>query len=204
MGADLRFCFTDIEILEYIAVNIDDRIFDDHIKKVYIEDMRIDGVSSYLNNDSFQYATGRTPASAQQNKNSYNPGVIVEISPQAREYQEKIQLDKKIKEAAEDMQGCQTCKNRKYVDGSNDPSVSFQTPQNIDPNQAASRVRAHEHEHVANEQEKAQKENRKVVSQTVSLSTSICPECNRVYVSGGVTHTITKNDQNPESQGEPS
>ena len=31
---------------------------------------------------------------------------------------------------------CQTCKNRKYVDGSDDPNVSFKTPGHIDPGQS--------------------------------------------------------------------
>jgi ribosomal protein L32 len=94
---------------------------------------------------------------------------------------------------------CQTCKNRKYQDGSNDPSVSFQSPTHIGPNQAATAVAAHEGEHVAHEQAKAQREDRRIVSQTVTLHTSICPECGRVYISGGVTRTVTANkpDNNP-------
>ena len=95
---------------------------------------------------------------------------------------------------------CQTCKNRKYQDGSSDPSVSYQAPTHISPNQAGAAVAAHEGEHVAHEQAKAQQEDRQIVSQTVSLSTSICPECGRVYISGGVTRTITasKPDNSPE------
>ena len=40
------------------------------------------------------------------------------------------------------------------------------------------------------------KDNKELVSATVSLQTSICPECGRVYVSGGTTHTTirTKKD----------
>ena len=95
---------------------------------------------------------------------------------------------------------CQTCKNRKYQDGSSDPSVSYQAPTHISPNQAGAAVASHEGEHVAHEQAKAEREGRKIVSQTVSLSTSICPECGRVYISGGVTRTITANkkDFSPE------
>ena len=55
-------------------------------------------------------------------------------------------------------------------------------------------MRGHELEHVAHEQAKAQREDRKVVSQTVALHTDICPECGRVYVSGGTTRTVTKAD----------
>ncbi|MDL2253760.1 hypothetical protein LJC49_06780 [Ruminococcaceae bacterium OttesenSCG-928-I18] len=87
---------------------------------------------------------------------------------------------------------CQTCKERKYQDGSDDPGVSFQTPQNIDPNIAASVVMGHEMEHVMHEQAKAKQEGAEVISQSVILHTSICPECGRTYVAGGVTKTVTK------------
>ena len=96
---------------------------------------------------------------------------------------------------------CQTCKERKYQDGSDDPGVSFKTPTNIAPEQAASAVRGHENEHVVREQAKAQRENRKVVSQSVTYKTDICPECGKVYVSGGTTHTVTKaNDSQQADQ----
>ena len=87
---------------------------------------------------------------------------------------------------------CQTCKNRKYQDGSDDPGVSFKTATNVAPEQAASAVRGHEQEHVVREQAKAQREDRKVVSQSVTIHTEICPECGDVYVSGGTTRTTTK------------
>lgn len=98
---------------------------------------------------------------------------------------------------------CQTCEERKYQDGSDDPSVSYQTPTNIDPSVAASAVRGHEMEHVAHEQAKAQREGRKVVSQTVTMHTDICPECGRVYVSGGTTRTVTKADNAPQTENQP-
>ena len=87
---------------------------------------------------------------------------------------------------------CQTCKERKYQDGSDDPGVSFKTPTNVAPEQAASAVRGHENEHVVREQAKAQREDRKVVSQSVTYHTAICPECGKAYVSGGETRTVTK------------
>ena len=49
---------------------------------------------------------------------------------------------------------CETCKNRKYQDGS-DEDVSFKSPAHINPNAAASRVRSHEQEHVNNAYKKA-------------------------------------------------
>jgi hypothetical protein len=88
-------------------------------------------------------------------------------------------------------QDCQTCASRKYVDGSNDASVSFQTPTHIDPGSAAAGVAAHENEHVRNERASAQSEGREVVSQNVRLFTAVCPECGRIYVSGGETRTVT-------------
>ena len=87
---------------------------------------------------------------------------------------------------------CETCEKRKYQDGSDDMGVSFQTPTRVDPDQAASAVRGHEMEHVVREQAKAQREDRKVVSQSVTIHTEICPECGDVYVSGGTTRTTTK------------
>ena len=77
---------------------------------------------------------------------------------------------------------------------------SFQTPTRVDPDQAASAVRGHEMEHVYREQAKAERENRKVVSQTVTMHTEICPECGKSYVSGGTTRTVTKADTENDFQ----
>ena len=60
-------------------------------------------------------------------------------------------LDKRIENLEKRTGGreeCETCKNRKYQDGSDDPGVSFKTPSNIAPEEAAARVRSHENEHV--------------------------------------------------------
>ncbi len=93
---------------------------------------------------------------------------------------------------------CETCKNRKYQDGS-DEGVSFKTAAHIDPDAAASRVRSHEQEHVSNAYKKAAENNGKVMSCNVSIHTDICPECGRTYVSGGTTATQIKyyNEENP-------
>ena len=95
---------------------------------------------------------------------------------------------------------CETCESRKYQDGSDDMGVSFQTPTNIKPEQAASAVRGHEMEHVYREQAKANREGRKVVSQNVTMHTEICPECGKSYVSGGTTRTVTKADTDNAAQ----
>lgn len=87
---------------------------------------------------------------------------------------------------------CSTCEQRKYQDKSNDTGVSFKAPGHISPEASASAVMSHEQEHVGNEAAKAAGENRKVISQSVTLKTSSCPECGRVYVSGGETRTVTK------------
>ncbi len=93
---------------------------------------------------------------------------------------------------------CQTCKERKYQDGS-DEDVSFKAAAHIDPNAAASRVRGHEQEHVSNAYKDAAENNGKVLSCSVSIKTSVCPECGRTYVSGGTTATQIKyfNEDNP-------
>ena len=89
---------------------------------------------------------------------------------------------------------CQTCKERKYQDGSDDPSVSFKAAGHIDPDVSAAVVKSHEMEHVANEQASAKSKDKDVISQSVSLQTSVCPECGRTYVSGGTTKTTTKSE----------
>ncbi len=93
---------------------------------------------------------------------------------------------------------CQTCKERKYQDGS-DENVSFKSAQHISPTEAGARVRAHEQEHVANAYSKAEEKGGKVINASVSIHTAICPECGRTYVSGGLTRTSIKypNENNP-------
>ncbi len=93
---------------------------------------------------------------------------------------------------------CQTCKERKYQDGS-DEMVSFKSAAHISPESAATRVRAHEQEHVNNAYKKAAQGNGKVLSATVSLRSAICPECGRSYIAGGTTRTKIQypNESNP-------
>lgn len=92
---------------------------------------------------------------------------------------------------------CATCANRKYQDGS-DEMVSFKAPAHISPEGSAAAVMSHEREHVANAYGKASKNNGKVLQASVSIHTSICPECGRSYVSGGTTSTmISYQEDNP-------
>ena len=93
---------------------------------------------------------------------------------------------------------CETCKNRKYQDGS-DEMVSFKSPSHISPNAAAAAVMGHEQEHVSNAYKKAALKNGKVLQASVSIKTSVCPDCGRSYVSGGETRTQIKyyNEDNP-------
>jgi len=93
---------------------------------------------------------------------------------------------------------CKTCKARKYKDQSSDASVSFQTPTHVSPEMAASAVAAHEQEHVQNNAQQAQREGMKATS-FVQISTSVCPECGRIYVSGGTTTTYYSEKQQPQS-----
>lgn len=87
---------------------------------------------------------------------------------------------------------CQTCKNRKYQDGSDDPGVSYKSATNISKGAAEGAVRSHEHEHVVREQAKAERTGREVVSQSVRIKYGICPECGDSYCAGGVTTTVTR------------
>lgn len=100
---------------------------------------------------------------------------------------------------------CQTCKERKYQDGSNE-NVSYKAASHISPNAAGSAVRAHEGEHVSNAYTKAAQNNGKVISASVSIHTSVCPECGRTYVSGGTTNTMIRysDESNPYQQNQKS
>lgn len=92
---------------------------------------------------------------------------------------------------------CHTCANRKYQDGSDESDVSFQTPTHIPNAIAASVILSHEREHVANAYEKENTtsvnhnhQHAHVDKAQVQLKTDICPECGRVFFSGGVTNTV--------------
>ena len=119
---------------------------------------------------------------AQETKPVVNPGESMEVSPGRKS------------SPAE----CETCRERKYQDGS-DEMVSFKSAAHISPEASASRVMAHEMEHVANAYEKAAEKGGKVISCGVSLKTAICPECGRSYVAGGLTRTAIAypNEKNP-------
>ena len=114
-----------------------------------------------------------------------------EVLEEEKDVKEEKSSDQKEKDIFGN-EKCETCSQRKYQDGSNDPSVSFKTPTAISPDRAAAAVRSHEMEHVFNEQARAKREGREVVSQFVTYSTGICPECHRIYISGGQTFTTTR------------
>ena len=86
---------------------------------------------------------------------------------------------------------CQTCKNRKYQDGSNE-MVSFKTPGKISAEESYAKVMAHEQEHVSNAISEGSKPGKQLLSATVTLRMSVCPECGRSYISGGTTNTVMR------------
>lgn len=115
---------------------------------------------------------GSTASGTGESKPVVNPGESMKVAPGRKS------------SPAE----CQTCKERKYQDGS-DEMVSFKSAAHISPEASASTVRAHEQEHVSNAYKKAAKGGGKVISANVSLQRAICPECGRSYISGGTTST---------------
>ncbi len=92
---------------------------------------------------------------------------------------------------------CQTCASRKYKDQSSDSSVSFQTPTQLSPSEAALAVAAHENEHVVHNSERAEREGL-VAHSTVTIAYAVCPECDRIYVAGGKTQTTFTAKQQTE------
>lgn len=95
---------------------------------------------------------------------------------------------------------CETCKNRRYQDVSDDPGVSFKSASKIAPGNVGAAVRGHENEHVVRERAKAEREGREVVSQSVVIKTAICPECGKSYVAGGETTTVTRSKPSVEAK----
>lgn len=143
----------------------------------------ISPISSYINMPYMPAfsAVGST-GKAEEAKPVLNPGES-----------EQVQPGKKSSPAE-----CQTCKERKYQDGS-DEQVSFKSASHISPEASAARVRGHEQEHVANAYKKAAQGDGKVLQASVSLKTAICPECGRSYVAGGTTNTRIAYSKEQES-----
>lgn len=97
---------------------------------------------------------------------------------------------------------CSECASRKYVDGSDDPGVSFKAPTQMNPSEAALKVVSHEMEHYTRESADAKRNNREVLSNSVRIFTSICKECGKTYVSGGETTTVTRGKSSWEKKME--
>ena len=127
-----------------------------------------------------------------------DPAQTAEKTQDGNQSESGLKVGAEGAQAAVEEGKCETCEKRKYQDESDDMGVSFQTPTQVAPEQAAAAVRGHENEHVVREQAKAQMEDRKVVSQSVTLHTDICPECGQVYISGGTTRTVTAAEKQPE------
>ena len=121
-----------------------------------------------------------------------SPDQVFAGGVQGQENQESFgkQVGKAAGQPDTDTYECQTCKNRRYQDGSNDPSVSFKMPTKLSPERAAFAVRSHEMEHVAHAKLQALREDSEIVSQSVTYHTDICPECGRSYIAGGNTKTV--------------
>lgn len=150
----------------------------------------ITGSYNYMNFYGSGYANStQSGAVSGTDKPIVNPGESTKVSPGRKS------------SPAE----CETCKNRKYQDGS-DEMVSFKSAAHISPQASASRVRAHEQEHVSNAYSKAAQKGGKVIAANVSLKTAVCPECGRSYVAGGTTSTQIKypNESNPYTKNKKS
>lgn len=148
----------------------------------------ISGGNSYSNYGNYNGIYGNAGERANQGNQ------VSEGTPGIREGR-----DGSVKEISKDKERCQTCAKRKYQDGSNE-NVSFKAAAHISPEAAGSAVRAHEGEHVSNAYTKAAQKDGKVVSASVSIHTSVCPECGRTYVSGGTTSTRIKYPADPYEQ----
>lgn len=167
--------------------------------------MNIGGISGgYGAYGSYQLGNAGTLSNTQAEAWQQNqlPGMESDLAKQAEKNSTVDENGHTKKSGYESSpQECETCKNRKYQDGS-DEMVSFKSAGHIDPGNAAAVVMGHEQEHVANAYQKAENGNGKVERATVTLKTDICPECGRSYISGGETNTQIKyyNEDNPYQQ----
>ncbi len=126
------------------------------------------------------------------NQNTINNERQVAFNPEIKNHVENKTSAGIQKKDINKINDCKTCSERKYQDVSNDGGVSFQSPTKLAPSQAATAVAGHEREHFTREQTKADMEGKEVVQNEIKIKNSICPECGKVYVSGGETTTTTK------------
>ena len=150
------------------------------------------------------YSKAMTGFETYGKNNRYTSGKAADSAKYAEEQKyslknagETLQQNSRVSEEEDakrrfDSYECETCENRRYQDGSDDSGVSCQTPTKFSPETAAARVRGHEQEHVVRNQAKAEREGNEIVSQSVTLHTGICPECGKVYISGGTTETTIR------------
>ena len=129
-----------------------------------------------------------------------NDGDRAEFNPSRARNSFGISPDDEVSNASplEPKEPCSTCESRRYVDGSSDASVSYQTPTKINPQTAAVAVAAHEREHITNERANALRNDREIIHQSVSIKYAICPECNVMYPTGGTARTVSvgKSEEN--------
>ena len=146
--------------------------------------------------DAYEVMNSLTPRNAEH----LNPALEFKTNPPFNAEEINLPGDGKPAEGVEeDDHKCETCENRTYVDGSNENDVSFKSPGHIAPESAASRVMAHEYEHVRNAYQEDKEKGKELVNVSVSLKTAICPECGKTYVAGGETRTTMRNgvEENP-------
>ncbi|MBQ7359653.1 MAG: hypothetical protein IJY10_06600 [Lachnospiraceae bacterium] len=166
----------------------------DKVPKVYsnVETERVIKTPEEMQHDrevAMEVLKGKTPRDA-ANLNPHLDKVVKEM--QEEQLHMETEAGKVHSDESMGDEECETCENRKYVDGSNEGNVSFKSPQKISPQSAASAVLSHEYEHVRNAMREDQKEDAELVSVSVSLKTAICPECGKTYVAGGETRTTMR------------
>ncbi|MCL2188562.1 MAG: hypothetical protein FWC16_06480 [Defluviitaleaceae bacterium] len=98
---------------------------------------------------------------------------------------------------------CVTCATRVYQDDSTDGGVSMQSLTNLTPYEAPAQVRNHEMEHQHRDRIAFEEQGMDVVLQFIEMHTSVCPECNRVYVSGGMSTTQAVGREGGEEHDHP-
>lgn len=146
-------------------------------------------LEGYLRND-IQNAAGQLEKQRANLEKQREQRQSEELDKRITNIEDRIKTLKNRINSADDGK-CQTCENRKYQDGSDDPGVSFKTASKVNGNAEAA-VRGHGQEHVSTNRAKAEREGSEIVYQSVIIKHAVCPECGSTYVSGGKTTTVTK------------
>lgn len=122
-----------------------------------------------------------------------NSAEWVRNNPVAEAKEKEKARQKHIQEKVD--QECETCQHRR--EDESEEVVSLKTSK-YTAEQSVTAVFSHEAEHVYRDKAYADMNNKEVLYQRVALQTDICPECGKLYVSGGQASAVAESGTGQE------